>query len=87
LNGTQASALALDPQGDVLANFVGYGVAEYVAAGGGWRSLTTANAAALAADDAGTLYGEFAGYGVWQYDPTRGWVQLRTTDANVLAAR
>jgi hypothetical protein len=87
LNGTQASALALDPAGDVLANFVGYGVAEFVAGSGGWRSLTTANAAALAADDSSTIYGAFAGFGVWQFDPTRGWVQLRTTDAAVLAAR
>jgi hypothetical protein len=71
----------------VVANFVGYGVGEYVASSGSWRTLTTANAAALAADAAGNFYGEFVGYGVWQYDTTRGWVQIRTTDASVLAAR
>jgi hypothetical protein len=87
LNGTQASALAMDAQGDVVAEFPGYGVGEYVAASGSWRSLTTANAAALAADAGGNFYGAFAGFGVWLYDPTRGWVQIRTTDAAVVAAR
>jgi hypothetical protein len=87
LNGTQATSVALDAGGDLVAEFAGYGVGEYVAASGSWRALTAANAAALAADAAGNFYGEFIGYGVWQYDPTRGWVQLRTTDAAVLAAR
>jgi hypothetical protein len=87
LNGTQATSVALDAGGDLVAEFAGYGVGEYVAASGSWRALTAANATALAADAGGNFYGEFAGYGVWQYDPTRGWVQLRTTDAAVLAAR
>jgi hypothetical protein len=84
LNGTQASALAIDFSGDVVANFPGAGVGEFFAAGGG-RLLTPAGAALLGADAFGEVFGSFAGYGVWEYDPARGWVQVHSTDASLLA--
>jgi hypothetical protein len=84
LNGTEASALAMDGAGDVVASFPGAGVGEFFPAGGG-QLLTGASAARLGADAFGDILGEFAGYGVWQYEPIRGWFQVRTADASLLA--
>jgi hypothetical protein len=86
LNGIQASALTLDPSGNIVANFPGYGVSEYRQSIGSWQPLTAANALLLSSDGLGNIYGEFVGFGVWQYDSTHGWVQVRTTDASLLAA-
>ena len=76
---------ALDDRGEVLAEFAGYGVGEYLPAFG-WRSLTGANAALLAAVAGGEGFGAFAGYGVWEFDPYRGWFQLTAAQASLLAA-
>jgi hypothetical protein len=87
LDGVQASALAIDNQGNVAAQFAGYGVSQHLSGwvpGPLWHSLTGANASLLAAAD-GNVAGAFAGAGVWEFDPTRGWFQLTASEALVLA--
>jgi hypothetical protein len=85
LTPSSATLLATDPQGDVAAEFPGYGVWKYEPASG-WKQLSTPDAAVLVMDAQGNVTGEFQGAGVWQYLPASGWKQLTPSDATVLAA-
>jgi hypothetical protein len=85
INNLNATALAIDPLGDVVANFPGVGVSEYLLSTRAWRLLTGASASLLAMDANGDVVGEFPGHGVWEYRPTLGWTQINGIDATSLA--
>jgi hypothetical protein len=83
LSGAAAQQLAIDANGAVTANFSGYGSVVF-REDGTWQPL---GPVALAVDS-GPLadrYAVFAGFGLWRYDPARGWVQLWSVDAALLA--
>ena len=64
LNGANASVLAVNAAGDVVAAFPGYGVLEYAPSTYQWTVLNGANASTLAIDGAGDVVAEFPDYGV-----------------------
>jgi aryl-phospho-beta-D-glucosidase BglC (GH1 family) len=85
LGGGDASALATDPRGDIVAEVPGLGVEQYTP-GGGWAVLTPAFASALAMDGRGDAFAEFPGLGVWEHAAAGGWARLTPVDALALAA-
>jgi hypothetical protein len=85
INGHVASALAIDSHGDVSAQFAGVGVAEYIFSVQGWRVLVGSTASQLGMDANGDTFAVFPGWGVWVFDPSRGWVQLSSAEASLLA--
>jgi hypothetical protein len=85
LTPANATLLTADTQGNVTAEFPGFGVWQYTP-GTGWKQLTVANASLLAAGASGVAFGEFSNYGVWQFTPATGWKQLTVANASLLAA-
>ena len=63
-NPADVSLLAADPQGDVFADYTGYGVARYTPSLGSWQMVVGADAVAIAVDARGDLFASFNGAGV-----------------------
>ena len=95
--GTEdASLLAMDASDHVFADFMGYGLDEYVS-GTTWMSVQPAgvpmsvDATLLAVGANGDAAAAFPGYGVWRHlaaNPPTNWLQLTapgTEDASLLA--
>ena len=82
---TTPSLMAVDANGDVAAEFQGYGVYLYTQANG-WQRLTTAAAALLAIDGSGNVYADLSGAltGVYELTPTSH-TQLTPDHAALLA--
>jgi hypothetical protein len=84
LTPANASLLAMDTNGDVAAEFPGYGLWEYQP-GSGWKLLHGVDVSLLTMNASGTIAVEFPGYGVGQYTPGAGWRLLTGANASQLA--
>ncbi len=85
-NPFDVTLLAADAQGDVFADYAGYGVYRYVPAVGSWQMVNGTDAVAIATDARGDLFASFngAGVGLFRLD---GSAQLLTpVAASMLAA-
>jgi hypothetical protein len=83
LTPANAAVLAADPQGDVAAEFPGYGVWLFRPASG-WTQIGGGDASVLAMDVLGDVVGSFPGAGVWLYRPATSFQQIGTGDASQL---
>ncbi len=83
---TTATSLAVDAQGDVIAELGGSGggVWLYQNATSSWEQLTTANASQVAIAGNGMVVGLF-GNGVFRWTSSTGWVQLTSSVATNVA--
>jgi len=71
---------------DIVADFTGYGVYEYLTGYKQWRYLTPSNASLLAMDGSGDVFAAFPGYGVWKYTATHAaWSLFLSENASALA--
>jgi hypothetical protein len=71
LTAANAKLQADDLAGDVAAEFPGYGVWVFTAAG--WKQIHTVDVSLLAMDQRGDVVAAFPGFGVGQYTPGAGW--------------
>jgi hypothetical protein len=94
INGVDASLLGVtaqdpfgvNPQGAVVANFPGFGVAQFRFGTSGWTVLNGNQATALAVGAGGDIAAQFPGFGVGQYVPSSGmWTSLTAANAVLLA--
>jgi hypothetical protein len=83
LTAANAKLLAANPLGDVVGEFPGHGVWEYLPAFG-WKQINGIDADALAIDPNGDVTADFPGYGVGEYLPFFGWRPLTGADASLL---
>jgi hypothetical protein len=84
LTPANATHLAADPLGDVVAEFPGYGVWEFHPASG-WKLLNGVDASLLSINAQGIIVAEFPGYGVGEFVPASGWRTLTPANASQLA--
>jgi hypothetical protein len=84
LSGVDASAVAVDSNGDVVASFPGAGVFRYENATG-WQGLTPYSASAVSIAGAGSIAASFPGAGVYRFEDGIGWQGLTPVAANQLA--
>jgi hypothetical protein len=84
LTAANASHLAADPQGDVVAEFSGFGVWEYKPTTG-WKQINGVDATLLGMDANGDIVAQFPGFGVGEYLPSAGWRSLTGANASLLA--
>ena len=84
-NPSDVLLLAADPQGDVFADYRGYGVYRYTPSVGYWQMVNGTDAVALAVDAAGDAFLSFAGAGVGVFR-LNGSAQLLTPVAATLLA-
>jgi hypothetical protein len=84
LTPANASRLAADPRGDVVAEFPSYGVWMYKPTTG-WKQINGVDATLLAIDPAGDVVAQFPGYGVGEFLPSTGWRSLTAANASLLA--
>jgi len=85
-NPSDVALLAADPQGDVFADYTGYGVFRYTPSLGYWQMVSGTDAVALAVDAAGDVFASFngAGVGLFRLD---GYARLLTpATATLLSA-
>ncbi len=66
-NPSDVSLLAADAQGDVFADYPGYGVYRFVPAVGSWQMVNGTDAVAIATDARGDLFASFNGAGVGEF--------------------
>jgi hypothetical protein len=88
ISATQATALAIDSDGDVAAQFTGTGVSVFNFANNAFAPLAGApatNASTLGMDANGDVFAAFPSNGVWEFDTSRGWTQLTSAIASLLA--
>ncbi len=94
-SGVAATALTIDPLGNVWASFAGSGVAMFRRpasyrsdfATGTWAGLPGMTAAAnlLAVSANGDVFADFTGLGVYRYRSITGWQQINGYDATSLS--
>jgi hypothetical protein len=85
LTPSSASALAVNYQGNVLAEFPGYGVWYCQNAGTVWQQWSPSNANSLAMNSS-YIVAAFPDYGVWRAQPGfQGWQQLTSSDATAVS--
>ena len=79
LNGhaRDATLLAVDASGDLVAEFPGAGVWELPHTATTWQQLTTGQASLLAIDKSGNVYADFADYGVDEYVSGTTWKSVQ----------
>ena len=91
LTASEASAVNVNPSGDVVAEFPGWGVWSYTDSAAatqagwatGWNHLTAADATLVGIDADGNVFGQFPGWGVW-YDQVGSWQMLTASNASSL---
>jgi hypothetical protein len=91
LTASEASTVDVNANGDVVAEFPGWGVwsftdsAAALAAGwaDGWNHLTWADASLVGIDACGNAYGHFPAWGIW-YDQVAYWRFLTPGNASSL---
>ncbi len=66
-NPADVSLLTADAQGDVFADYTGYGVYRYVPSVGSWQRVNGTDALAIATDARGDLFASFTGAGIGLY--------------------
>jgi len=85
-NPSDVLLLAADPQGDVFADYQGYGVFRYTPSVGSWKMVNGTDAEAMAVDARGDVFLSFAGAGVGEFRLVGGGTLLTPSTATMLAA-
>jgi hypothetical protein len=79
--GLEASEVAVDGHGTVVAEFPTIGGVWRFEDATGWQHLTASNVTQLAMAGNGNVVVENPGYGVWRFEDATGWQHLGTWDA------
>jgi hypothetical protein len=77
-----ASQVAVDGYGDVLAELPGNGLWRWKAGIGGAQQLTPVDAAFIGIAGNGNVVAAFQGAGVWRFEDATNWQQLTPVDAS-----
>jgi hypothetical protein len=86
LEPSDVSALAVNHQGDIAADFTGHGVWRFEVATGSWQQLLSLDASQVALDGSDNVVAEFQGFGLWQFTDATSWQRLSSADASSISA-
>src|SRR6202041_3707372 len=81
----QATGVALDAYGNVIASFVGYGIQQYALATNSWKIITPFTPTTFAVNAYDQIVAVFTGYGVQKFTPSGGWLSLTRFTASSVA--